>query len=247
MVSRLDNPMAVAIAANNEAALRLSRNGLCATAVQTLRQALRLLMHQEAEPQPRSAAEDAENRHEYEAHSASPLHRDARLCSLQMYPTTDLDAGLLEIYRCVLVLRLDERDESLVTSVLLYNLAILSHCRGINEGKSKHLRVALRLYNMVFDIVRSRAEEDEDRGSSISDLLLLALFNNMAHVVSIECCLMLILIACTSQLTPCMSPFTARRTLSARSDKVVLWLLERGPERYKTTYGRRNEPRSEGT
>jgi hypothetical protein len=87
------------------------------------------------------------------------------------------DVSSLTLYdRALLVDTALEGDE-ILSSVILYNMGLLHHNRGLESGVSNFLHRGYRLYQISLDILT--------RQNSASDpLLLMALFNNMAHVAS---------------------------------------------------------------
>lgn len=83
------------------------------------------------------------------------------------------------IYDQALLVSLEEQDGEVITSVILYNMALVNHNRGIHRGRTSFLSKALRLYKMSLDILL----KSDCRSHSI-DILLLALFNNAAQIYS---------------------------------------------------------------
>ena len=69
-------------------------------------------------------------------------------------------------------------DSELLSAVILFNMALLHHSRGVSYCKTDSLELASRLYRIALDIL----QKDVDRGSSY--LLLMAIFNNLAHIDS---------------------------------------------------------------
>lgn len=69
-------------------------------------------------------------------------------------------------------------DSELLSAVILFNMALLHHSRGVSYCKTDSLELASRLYRIALDILR----KEVDLGSNY--LLLMAIFNNMAHIDS---------------------------------------------------------------
>lgn len=86
------------------------------------------------------------------------------------------DAFLL-LYDRAFCLPLDETRERVVSSVILYNCALASHISGVLRGNSTNLTNALKLYKYAYRILQQRRAEEADS----TELLLLALYNNMGH------------------------------------------------------------------
>lgn len=76
-----------------------------------------------------------------------------------------------------LCLAQDETDREMVTAVIMFNLGLVHHARGIARGRSNYLSKAMNLYKMSLRVV----QKVEDAPIS---LLLLALFNNLAQIYS---------------------------------------------------------------
>jgi hypothetical protein len=89
---------------------------------------------------------------------------------------TDASDAYLVLYNRAFCLSLDEQRERIISSVILYNCALASHISGVLRGNSQNLINAMTLYKYSFRILEE-VTEDEDS----TELLLLALFNNMGH------------------------------------------------------------------
>jgi hypothetical protein len=76
-------------------------------------------------------------------------------------------------------LPLNEARERVISSVLLYNCALASHISGVLRGNSQNLFDALRLYKFACRILLEIANVDD---ANSTELLRLALYNNMGHV-----------------------------------------------------------------
>ena len=71
-------------------------------------------------------------------------------------------------------------DEHYFSAVFLYNLALSFHLRAqtMANSRSDDLKKALSMYNMALRFFQGMSEGEEEK----STLLMLALFNNMAHI-----------------------------------------------------------------
>jgi hypothetical protein len=87
------------------------------------------------------------------------------------------DAPLILNYSRCLTIVDGVEDKELLTSVILYNMALVNHCRAIELGISRLLSIALNLYKMAASILVSSSDIDAH-----NELVLLALYNNMAHI-----------------------------------------------------------------
>jgi hypothetical protein len=99
-------------------------------------------------------------------------------------PTVGLvqDTSFLTMYRQAFLAQVDALsgdDDSALSAVVLFNMALLHHMQGLADGTSEALERANRLYSMAVDIVRVF---DSPKGTR---LLLLALHNNLAHISSL--------------------------------------------------------------
>jgi hypothetical protein len=71
----------------------------------------------------------------------------------------------------------DVEDKDLLTGVVLYNMALVNHCRAIEFGISSLLSNSLNLYKMAAAVLERSSDVDAS-----NELVLLALYNNMAHI-----------------------------------------------------------------
>jgi tetratricopeptide (TPR) repeat protein len=69
-------------------------------------------------------------------------------------------------------------DHELLSAVILFNMALLHHSRGIACCKTDCLIRASHLYQIALDILQRRLD------CSMNYLLLMAIFNNLAHIDS---------------------------------------------------------------
>jgi hypothetical protein len=89
------------------------------------------------------------------------------------------DDEYLSMYDRALLVSDDEQNREVLTAVILYNMALVNHGRGINLGRSKFIAKALKLYKLSLEVLLK--SEDKERPVN---LLLLAIFNNSAHIYS---------------------------------------------------------------
>jgi hypothetical protein len=92
------------------------------------------------------------------------------------------DTSFLTMYRQAFLVQVDalsSDDDSALSAVVLFNMALLHHTQGLTDGKSEALERANRLYSMAVDIV---LVFESPKGTC---LLLLALYNNLAHLSSL--------------------------------------------------------------
>jgi hypothetical protein len=87
------------------------------------------------------------------------------------------DAPLILNYSCTLAIADGIEDKDLLTSVVLYNMALVNHCRAIELGISSLLSNSLSLYKMAASILERSCDVDAS-----NELVLLALYNNMAQI-----------------------------------------------------------------
>jgi tetratricopeptide (TPR) repeat protein len=73
-------------------------------------------------------------------------------------------------------------DNSLVTAILLFNLALSLHLLALDPGMERFLHKALRLYKLSKKLVTQHLENDRDDNTEISLQLVLSIFNNMGHI-----------------------------------------------------------------
>lgn len=69
--------------------------------------------------------------------------------------------------------------DTVLPAVILFNIGLLHHSRGVESDNMSLLEHASRLYRMSLQLLRKQANE----GNNL--LLFLALFNNLAHIDSI--------------------------------------------------------------
>lgn len=103
---------------------------------------------------------------------AVPVMKSPFACS-----NCDTEKATLSIYDRALFVAPDETDTEVLSSVVLFNLGLINNIRGIRRGRSKSFRKALRFYKMSCDVLVQGRKEHSAVG-----LLLLAIFNNTAHV-----------------------------------------------------------------
>jgi hypothetical protein len=72
-----------------------------------------------------------------------------------------------------------ESRERVISTVLLYNCALASHISGVLRGNSQSVYDALRMYKFACRILLEIADVDD---ANSTELLRLALYNNMGHV-----------------------------------------------------------------
>jgi hypothetical protein len=87
------------------------------------------------------------------------------------------DTPLILNYSRCLTLVDDVEDKELLTSVVLYNMALVNHCRAIELGISSLLSISLNLYKMAASVLESTRDVDAS-----NELVLLAIYNNMAQI-----------------------------------------------------------------
>lgn len=94
-------------------------------------------------------------------------------------------------------------DQEFLGSIVTYNMALASHRLGVKKGMTSSLLKALHLYKISYHIIHEYVEDEcnreqhnaaEDHGRYFSSnlqsngnvaLLLMAIFNNMAHISSL--------------------------------------------------------------
>jgi hypothetical protein len=95
--------------------------------------------------------------------------------------STKEDDALILLYNRAIVISPSEQDKELLTGVVLYNMALVNHCRAIERCSSRILTAALNIYEMA-----AASMQDSMHESGIGDLLKLAVYNNMAQIHSIR-------------------------------------------------------------
>ena len=90
------------------------------------------------------------------------------------------DASFLTLYDRALLVDTDIpcEDDELLSAVILFNMALLHHSAGLQCGKSDFLERASRLYQIALNILQKQHDPNANY------LLLMALFNNIAHIDS---------------------------------------------------------------
>jgi hypothetical protein len=91
------------------------------------------------------------------------------------------DDALVLFYNRAIIISPSEQDKELLAGVVLYNMALVNHCRAIERNTSSLLTVALNIYEMAAAIMT----DSKDQGG-IGDLLQMAIYNNMAQIHSIR-------------------------------------------------------------
>ena len=91
----------------------------------------------------------------------------------------------------------DETENNIMTAIIVYNMALVHHMRGMSRGKSKHLEKAAQMYRMSLHMIRRATSEDGCSSGGYEDssdndnvevtLLLLANLNNLAQIHSHFC------------------------------------------------------------
>jgi hypothetical protein len=90
----------------------------------------------------------------------------------------DLDQSIISLYDRAFFIGNDENaDQDSVSSVLLYNFALVNHLYGIEKDDQTYLTEALKLYQMSLKIGLQIDIVPLD-----ADVLIMALYNNMAHI-----------------------------------------------------------------
>jgi hypothetical protein len=87
------------------------------------------------------------------------------------------DVPLILNYSRALAIAEDVKDKDLLTGVVLYNMALVNHCRAIELGVSSLLSIALNLYKIAATVLERSCDVDAS-----NELVLLALYNNMAQI-----------------------------------------------------------------
>jgi tetratricopeptide (TPR) repeat protein len=90
------------------------------------------------------------------------------------------DTSFLKFYDRALLVDTDCpcHDHELLSAVILFNMALLHHSRGIACCKADCFERASRLYQIALDILQKQLDY------STNYLLLMAIFNNLAHIDS---------------------------------------------------------------
>jgi hypothetical protein len=106
------------------------------------------------------------------------LHSVAILSDAALHQSKDLDQSILSLYDRAFFIGNDENaDQDSVSSVLVYNLALVNHLCGIEKNDQTYLTKALKLYHMSLTIGLQ-----VDSAPLDADVLIMALYNNIAHI-----------------------------------------------------------------
>lgn len=73
--------------------------------------------------------------------------------------------------------------KAIVTSVFMYNMGLAYHREGAEQGSSEMLRKAIDIYDMARKTLST--EKNQQANSSVYDLVMFALANNMGHIYSL--------------------------------------------------------------
>lgn len=89
-----------------------------------------------------------------------------------------LDSSFLAMYRRAMLVDINARsdDDTRLSGVVLYNMALLFHLRGLESNTADFLVRSLRLYELAIGIIENCPNHVP------LDLVRLALFNNLAHL-----------------------------------------------------------------
>ena len=90
------------------------------------------------------------------------------------------DTSCLTFYDRALLVDINTpfEDNELLSAVILFNMALLHHSRGLEFGKSDFLERASHLYQIALDILQKQ------KSANGNYLIIMALLNNMAHIDS---------------------------------------------------------------
>ena len=106
--------------------------------------------------------------------------RSLETCSSQEFASLrDLDQECCGVFRRSILLPEDEENLSVLTAVVLFNLALCEHVMGLLNGITRHLHAALKMYRLSYQII-----QDNRDSVSFCDLLVLAVINNIAECAS---------------------------------------------------------------
>eukprot|EP00934_Nitzschia_sp_Nitz4_P005970 Nitzschia sp. Nitz4//scaffold348_size17284//11002//11742//NITZ4_008843-RA/size17284-processed-gene-0.11-mRNA-1//-1//CDS//3329548691//5960//frame0 len=127
--------------------------------------------------------------------SSSPriMRLPAHLCQgLQSKPCTLEAEDQLSVHRRTIRLvdgyKFSENsldNSTVITAVIVFNLALTSHIQGLQFNCQRNLKQASALYSHTYQLVHSIVNETYQgcsTGNALFDLLVLALYNNMALV-----------------------------------------------------------------
>jgi hypothetical protein len=93
-------------------------------------------------------------------------------CSEELLRLYDRAFCFVESANCCLPLEV-------FTAIILYNMGLMHHIRGLTHGQSHFLDQAYRFYQISADVLDKKNESVR-----VNPLFLLALFNNMAHIAA---------------------------------------------------------------
>jgi hypothetical protein len=95
--------------------------------------------------------------------------------------STKEDDALVLFYNRAIIISPSEQDKELLTGVVLYNMALVNHCRAIKRNTSRLLTAALNIYEMAAASMQNSKDQ-----SGTGDLLQMAIYNNLAQIHSIR-------------------------------------------------------------
>ena len=126
-----------------------------------------------------SASEDSEDKEDQPnldkaAITSIPIQRD-NVPSGSPY----LFDGYVKLYdRAFVLTSAEQLDKEIVASVVLFNMALINHSRGILSGKTAYLERSLELYKMSLNLYQKSTSD------ACMDNLVLAILNNAGHIYS---------------------------------------------------------------
>ena len=108
------------------------------------------------------------------------LHVQSVEIKMQLEGSDDPEDAYLHLFNRALVLTRNavKHQDAIVASVL-YNLALVSHLRGVQTRSQARYSTSLKLYRMAYEIIQSHDDQ-----SIFEDILILALVNNLGHIQS---------------------------------------------------------------
>ena len=89
------------------------------------------------------------------------------------------------LYKRLFLISENEQSRDLVSAVILYNLAVLSHMRSLQGSSSYLLTSAIRLYLLALEMAKIFCHEN---GSKQTLLLSLAIANNLGEIYWEQAC-----------------------------------------------------------
>jgi hypothetical protein len=141
-------------------------------------------------PSPSSTTLVSSNEKDDDEHSSSHIEVDQKQDKTSIFSvplwTADTEESFprrqdetsIFMYAEALVLVYTDHYKRLLIGVLLYNMALVHHARGIERNASNLLTAALKFYSMAVNVTQCRND-----GIIASDYwLLLAIYNNMAQL-----------------------------------------------------------------